>query len=115
VHVEWNWEVVADDIAFVDRLEASRKYLFGSLGVLGTSNNSLIQGVLIARGTDIKPVVEVAPDFESYTYEKIDLANAAQKAYFEAALAWDLEVAGKKWADGKNVSRRISFLLLIEY
>ncbi|KAF9511996.1 hypothetical protein BS47DRAFT_1372929 [Hydnum rufescens UP504] len=100
---------------FFNRLEASRKYLFGSLGVLGTSNNSLIEGVLIARGTDIKPVVEVAPDFESYNYEKIDLANAAQKAYFEAALAWDLEVAGKKWADGKNVSRRISFPLLIEY
>jgi len=87
---------------FFNRLEASRKYLFGSLGVLGTSNSSLIEGVLIARGTDIKPVVEVAPDFESYNYEKIDLANAAQKAYFEAALAWDLEVAGKKWADGKN-------------
>ena len=93
----------ADCRSCTDRLEASRKYLFGSLGVLGTSNDSLIEGVLIARGSDIVPVVRVAPDWESYSYEKVDLNNPEQKAYFEAALAWDLEVGGKKWADGKNV------------
>ena len=90
---------------FFNRLEASRKYLFGSVGVLGTTNNSVISGVLIARGQDIKPVVDVAPDWESYSYKKLDLDNAEDKAYFEAALAWDLEVDGKKWVDGKNVSR----------
>ena len=89
---------------FFNRLEASRKYLFGSVGVLGETNNSIITGALIARGPDIKPVVDVAPDYESYTYQKIDLANETQKAFFEAALAWDLEVDGKKWVDGKNVS-----------
>ncbi|KAI0285593.1 hypothetical protein BC826DRAFT_1109257 [Russula brevipes] len=87
---------------FFNRLEASRKYLFGSVGVLGTANNSIIAGALIARGQEIRPVVEVAPDWESYTYERIDLDNAEQKAFFEAALAWDLEVGGKKWVDGKN-------------
>jgi elongation factor 1-gamma len=99
---------------FFNRLEASRKYLFGSVGVLGTANNSIISGALIARGPEIKPVVEVAPDWESYTYERIDLENAEQKAFFEAALAWDLEVGGKKWVDGKNVRRPplISFLKL---
>ena len=89
---------------FFNRLEASRKYLFGSLGVLGEANNSVISGVFIARGPDIKPVVEVAPDWESYTFAKIDLGKAEDKKYFEAALAWDLEIDGKKWADGKNVS-----------
>jgi elongation factor 1-gamma len=88
---------------FFNRLEASRKYLFGSVGVVGTSNNSVIAGVFVARGPEIKPVVEVAPDWESYTYERIDLDNAEQKAFFEAALAWDLEVGDRKWADGKNV------------
>ncbi|KAN0120619.1 hypothetical protein V8E52_004446 [Russula decolorans] len=87
---------------FFNRLEASRKYLFGSVGVLGTANNSVIAGAFIARGPEIKPVVEVAPDWESYTYERIDLENAEQKAFFEAALAWDLEVGDKKWVDGKN-------------
>lgn len=87
---------------FFNRLEASRKYLFGSVGVLGVTNNSIVAGTLIARGPEIKPVVEVAPDWESYTYERIDLDNAEQKAFFEAALAWDLEVGDKKWVDGKN-------------
>jgi elongation factor 1-gamma len=90
---------------FFNRLEASRKYLFGSVGVLGTTNNSVITGALVARGPEIKPVVEVAPDWESYTYERINLDSAEQKAFFEAALAWDLEVGDKKWVDGKNVSR----------
>ena len=96
---------------FFNRLEASRKYLFGSVGVIGTTNNSIIAGALIARGPEIKPVVEVAPDWESYTYERIDLDNAEQKAFFEAALAWDLEIGDKKWADGKNVSRPLILLL----
>ena len=87
-----------------NRLEASRKYLFASVGVLGESNNSLITGILILRGKDYKPVMEVAPDWESYSYTPLDLSNEADKAFFESALAWDLEVDGKKWADGKNVS-----------
>ncbi|CAE6466736.1 unnamed protein product, partial [Rhizoctonia solani] len=48
------------------------------------------------------PVVDVAPDWESYEYKQIDLSNPEDKAFFEAALAWDLEIDGKKWADGKN-------------
>ncbi|TCD66255.1 hypothetical protein EIP91_001618 [Steccherinum ochraceum] len=87
---------------FFNRLEASRKYLFGSMGVLGTANNSIISGTLILRGQEAQPVVDVAPDWESYEYKKLDLENADDKAYFEAALAWDLEIDGKKWADGKN-------------
>jgi len=86
---------------FFNRLEGSRKYLFGSVGVLGEKNNSLISGVFICRGKDIKPVVEVAPDFESYDYKAINLEDKADKEFFEAALAWDLEIDGKKWVDGK--------------
>lgn len=47
---------------FFNRLEASRKYLFGSVGVLGKANDSIITGALIARGQDIEPVINVAPD-----------------------------------------------------
>ena len=90
---------------FCNRLEASRKYLFGSVGVLGSNNDSVISGVLILRGQDVVPVVDVAPDYESYEYKKLDVDNnEADKAFFEAALAWDLELEGRKWADGKNVS-----------
>lgn len=89
---------------FFNRLEGSRKYLFGSVGVLGTSNDSIITGVLILRGQDHKSVVDVAPDWESYEYRRIDLGSESDKKFFEGALAWDLEESGKKWADGKNVS-----------
>lgn len=89
---------------FFNRLEASRKYLFGSVGVLGETGNSVIAGTLILRGPDVKPVVDVAPDWESYEYRKLDVkGNDEDKAFFEAALAWDLEINGKKWVDGKNV------------
>ncbi|CAE6418326.1 unnamed protein product, partial [Rhizoctonia solani] len=87
---------------FFNRLEASKKYAFGSVGVCGEPNNSRISGAFVVRGQDYKPVLDVAPDWESYEYKKIDLSNAEDKAFFEAALAWDLEVDGKKWADGKN-------------
>ena len=81
------------------------------MGVLGTANNSLISGVLILRGHDHTAVVEVAPDWESYEYKRLDIyANEEDKKYFEAALAWDLSLDGKVWADGKNVS--VPFLII---
>ena len=87
---------------FFNRLEASRKYLFGSVGVLGKANDSVITGTLILRGQDVVPVINVAPDWESYEYTKLDITKEDDKKYFEAALAWDLELDGKSWADGKN-------------
>ncbi|KAF8169915.1 hypothetical protein K438DRAFT_1967666 [Mycena galopus ATCC 62051] len=87
---------------FFNRLEASRKYLFGSVGVLGAANASLITGTLILRGQEAEPVMSAAPDWESYSFRKLDLAKEEDKKFFEAALAWDLEVDGKKWVDGKN-------------
>lgn len=81
------------------------------MGVLGENNNSVIEGALIARGQDIIPVVNVAPDYESYEYTRLDLNKPEDKAFFEAALAWDLESGGKKWADGKNVCRPSFYVL----
>jgi len=86
---------------FFNRLEASRKYLFGSVGVLGKSNDSIITGTLILRGQDVVPVINVAPDWESYEYKKLDISSEDDKKFFEAALAWDLVIDGKEWIDGK--------------
>lgn len=83
------------------RWEASRKYLFASMLVLGKTNDSLIEGILILRGQDANPVIQTAPDWESYSVSRLDLSNADDKAYFDAALAWDLVVSGKECADGK--------------
>jgi elongation factor 1-gamma len=65
-----------------NRPEASRKYMFGSVGVLGTAYNSIITGVFIARGQDIRSVLDVVPDWESYMYGRVDLSDAEQKAFF---------------------------------
>jgi len=89
---------------FFNRLEASRKYLFGLLGVIGEPNNSVIAGVFITRGDVINLSVDCAPDWEGYEYKKLNLADDSDKKFFEDALAWDLELDGKKWADEKNVS-----------
>ena len=80
------------------------------MGVLGTANSSVISGVFICRGDDIKPVVEVAPDYESYEYKRLDLGNSKDKEFLEAALAWDLEIGNLKWADGKAVSLYADYL-----
>jgi elongation factor 1-gamma len=39
---------------------------------------------------------------ESYEFKRLDLSNEEDKAYFEGAMAWELTVDGKEWADGKN-------------
>ncbi len=84
------------------------------MGVLGVANNSHISGVLVLRGQDHKAVVEVAPDWESYEYKKLDIyGDEEDKKFFEAALAWDLSVDGKAWADGKNV--RTPFLTVVSF
>src|SRR5882672_374270 len=57
---------------FFNRLEASRKYLFGSLGVLGAANNSIISGVFLMRGDEINLRVVVALELQGYEYKKID-------------------------------------------
>lgn len=87
---------------FFTRLEATRKYAFGSAGVVGENNNSVIAGALVVRGDDAIPIVSAAPDYESYSFTKLDVQNKPEdKEFFEAALAWDLKIDGKEWADGK--------------
>jgi elongation factor 1-gamma len=91
------------DSSIVSKLLANTSLAL--LVFLGASGDSIISGTLILRGQDVKPVIEVAPDWESYAYVKLDLkGNEEDKKFFEAALAWDLEIDGKKWVDGKNVS-----------
>ncbi|KAI6115013.1 elongation factor 1-gamma [Pisolithus croceorrhizus] len=67
---------------FFNCLEASHKYLPRSMGVLGVANDSIIAGVLILQGQDVKSVVKVAPKYRSYDYKKLDLENSEDKAFW---------------------------------
>jgi elongation factor 1-gamma len=90
---------------FNNRLEASRKYLFGCASVYGTNNDSIIQGAFVVRGQDYKPVFDVAPDYESYEFTKLDPKSASDKEFVDLQWSWDkpITVGGKEYphATGK--------------
>jgi elongation factor 1-gamma len=90
---------------FFARLEGSRKYIFGSMSVYGKSNDSVISGAFVIRGQDHAPAFDVAPDWESYNFVKLDPSNPEDKAFIEDAWSWDkpLTIGDKTYehADGK--------------
>lgn len=97
----------ADNIAggFFARLEASRKYIFGAASVYGKSNDSVIQGAFVIRGQEALPAFDVAPDYESYEFTKLDPKKTEDKEFVNDQWAWDkpITVNGKEYefADGK--------------
>lgn len=90
---------------FFNRLQASTKYLFGCMVVYGENNNNGITGAFLVRGQEFEPAFDVAPDWESYAFRKLDVSNQEDKDFFENMLSWDhpVEVNGVKReiSDGK--------------
>ena len=90
---------------FFTRLEASRKYLMGCASVYGKTNDSVIKGAFLVRGHEAEPAFDVAPDYDSYEFTKLDPKNPDDKKFVESMWAWDEPVVinDKKyeWADGK--------------
>ncbi|ODV79265.1 translation elongation factor eEF1 gamma [Suhomyces tanzawaensis NRRL Y-17324] len=90
---------------FFNRLSASTKYMFGCMVVYGENNNNGITGFLLVRGQEILPAVDVAPDYESYKYTKLDGSKEEDKKFVNNMLAWDEPVVvngeSREIADGK--------------
>ncbi|KAL9128660.1 MAG: hypothetical protein Q9217_002688, partial [Psora testacea] len=90
---------------FFTRLEASRKYIFGCASVYGVTNDSIVQGAFVVRGQEAAPAFDVAPDYESYEFTKLDATKPEDKKFVESMWSMEepIEVNGKKyeWADGK--------------
>lgn len=90
---------------FFNRLSASTKYMFGCLVVYGENNDNGIIGAVMVRGQDYVPAFDVAPDWESYKYTKLDPSNEEDKEFVNNMWAWDKPVIvdGKprEIADGK--------------
>ncbi|EGP90132.1 unnamed protein product [Zymoseptoria tritici ST99CH_1A5] len=90
---------------FFTRLEASRKYLFGAASVYGVTNDSVVRGAFVVRGQEALPAFDVAPDFESYEFTKLDPTKKEDREFVDDMWAWDkpIDVSGKsyEWADGK--------------
>lgn len=90
---------------FFNRLSASVKYAFGCLVVYGENNDNGITGAILIRGQDYVPAFDVAPDWESYSYKKLDASNPEDREFVNEMWAWDKPVIvdGKprEIADGK--------------
>lgn len=89
---------------FHARLEGSRKYLFGAQSVFGTNYNCAIRGVFLVRGQEHVPAFDVAPDWESYNFKKLDPSKEEDRKLVDDMWAWDapITVDGKEypWVDG---------------
>jgi elongation factor 1-gamma len=90
---------------FFARLEGSRKYIFGCASVYGVKDDSVIQGAFVIRGQDALPAFDVAPDYESYEFTKLDATKAEDREFINEQWTWEkpITVNGKEyaWADGK--------------
>ncbi|CCE62324.1 hypothetical protein TPHA_0C01680 [Tetrapisispora phaffii CBS 4417] len=90
---------------FFNRLSGSIKYMFGSLVVYGVTNDNGIVGAVLVRGQEFAPAFEVAPDWESYSYVKLDASKEEDKAFVNNMWAWDEPVivngVAREIADGK--------------
>ena len=90
------------------RLDASRKYLFGASGVYGETNDFVIQGAYVLRGQEADPVFDVAGEYyESFKPTKLDPSKSEDRAFVEDEWCGDkdaLEIDGKQrtYTDSKT-------------
>ena len=84
---------------FFTRLEGSRKYIFGCGSVYCENNDSVIQGAFVIRGQDHVAAFDVAPDWESYSFTKLDPKKPEDREYLEAQWLWEKPVVvnGKEY------------------
>ncbi|PGH06648.1 elongation factor 1-gamma [Blastomyces parvus] len=90
---------------FFTRLEASRKWVFGAASIYGTSYDNVIIGAFVIRGQDAAAAFDVAPDWESYSFTKLDSSKEEDRKFVEDQWAQDVNVTidGKEYqnADGR--------------
>ncbi|RLV92805.1 Elongation factor 1-gamma 1 [Spathaspora sp. JA1] len=90
---------------FFNRLSASTKHMFGCMVVYGENNNNGITGAFLVRGQDYQPAFDVAPDWESYEFTKLDGSDEEAKKFINNMFAWDEPVIvngePREIADGK--------------
>ena len=69
------------------------------------TNDSVVRGAFVVRGQEALPAFDVAPDYESYEFTKLDPSKEEDKEFVNDMWAWDkpIKVEGKtyEWADGK--------------
>jgi elongation factor 1-gamma len=69
--------------------------------VLGENYKSSITGAFLVRGDDHLAAFDVAPDWESYDFKKLDPESEVDKEFLRDTWTWDKPIEGKPIADGK--------------
>ncbi len=86
---------------WLQRADPLRKYGFGSVVISGDEPRLEINGVWVFRGQEVPFEMRDTPDFESYKFEKANLEDAETRSFIEDLLAWDGNLRGKKFSQGK--------------
>lgn len=77
----------------------------GCASVYGETNASVMRGAFVIRGQEFQPAFDVAPDWESFDFKKLDPKSEADRQVVDDQWAWDKPVVvdGKEYAhaDGK--------------
>ncbi|KAF1976173.1 hypothetical protein BU23DRAFT_578582 [Bimuria novae-zelandiae CBS 107.79] len=87
------------------RLEGSRKFIFGAASVYGENNDNVIQGAFVIRGQEYQPAFDVAPDYESYEFTKLDPQKPEDRQFVEQQWADEppaITVDGKEYKRGSG-------------
>lgn len=84
------------------RMEALRKYCFASVLIFGEDDNNEISGFFVFRGKDdIPDLMKEVPDFDSYEWTRMDINDKKQVELFNDYLAWEGDLEGKSFNQGK--------------
>ncbi|OLY85204.1 Elongation factor 1-gamma [Smittium mucronatum] len=86
---------------FFNRLDRARKYAFGVMLTLGVDNDNIISGYFVVRGQEIPFEISDAPDYESFSWVKVDQNDPAVREEIGDYFAWEGPSLPKPFADGK--------------
>lgn len=68
---------------FSNRLLASINNMFGCFVIYGENNNNGIIGAFLVRGQDAISAFSVAPEWDSYSYTKLDASKPKDRSFVE--------------------------------
>lgn len=83
------------------RMDHVRKYAFGSMIIFGEDRKNEIHGYFIFRGKEMPAVMLDVADYESYEWTKVDTNDAKVRELFNDYIAWDGNLEGKTFNQGK--------------
>ncbi|KAH7823866.1 Glutathione S-transferase domain-containing protein [Monocercomonoides exilis] len=89
---------------WLQRLESIRKTAFGSVLILGKNGDLQSMGCWLWNDKDMPAGMSECPDFESWTWRKMDPASEADRKLFEELCEWEGSFGGKNvpCIDGKT-------------